>query len=487
MSAAAGECLTGLLDRFRCPNCAQRLQRDVAPRLVCAGCGHAVAIRDGVVDFVAGRFGTILDAESYDHAHGIDDKRAEQHVDEIRRRAGARWPAKLGSVIEIGCGTGYLSRVLAASANVSDLILTDVSIDMLRRCRQNLERLGLLNRIPIAFATYSGAEGGLADRAFDTCVGGSVLHHIPDVPHFLSDMQRLLKPGGRAFFIEPNLRYYRATAQILCDILALSFARQPGESAGRQLALNWTAGLWQRLRHQGDIEFLSGLEDKHLFMGDAFESIARDIGFSVTKAIPFGSDPSGASAIGPALHQIGVEEDFITEVLDLMPHIRSRYMDLLHSQDLSPSYLLWLEKWNNTPRRRANVANPAPRQPSDNLLRRHHFAISAEQVSGGISVKIDGWFVSLAEAASIRVVVDGNSHVTPVWRPRGDVHMAVNREGLYPSWHSLCSGILDDLYFPDVMPRRGAVDLSIDAVLTSGASVPIAPVQHLPLGQTVNV
>jgi ubiquinone/menaquinone biosynthesis C-methylase UbiE len=77
-------------------------------------------------------------------------------------------------------------------------VLTDVSPEMLRICRTHLTRLGLASALPVRFATYSAHEACFCDEAFDSCIGTSVVHHITDVRAFLTDVWRILRPGGRA-------------------------------------------------------------------------------------------------------------------------------------------------------------------------------------------------------------------------------------------------------------------------------------------------
>ena len=76
---------------------------------VCQRCGRQFATADGILDFVGGRFETKLDVASYDREVG--DDAAERAYYRMKDIAAERWPASLGSVVEIGCGTPDCSRV----------------------------------------------------------------------------------------------------------------------------------------------------------------------------------------------------------------------------------------------------------------------------------------------------------------------------------------------------------------------------------------
>lgn len=93
-------------------------------------------------------------------------------------------------VADVGCGTGYLARVLVQVAE--RVIAIDHSPAMLERARANLAahgvkvelRQGELDRLP------------LADGEVDAIFASLVLHHVPDLFAALRDMRRALKPGG---------------------------------------------------------------------------------------------------------------------------------------------------------------------------------------------------------------------------------------------------------------------------------------------------
>lgn len=484
------------LSKFHCTECRGRLITAPDGGLACEHCATPVPVEDGILDFVQGRAGTILDPGEYDAFHGIDAARSNALYREIQQLAGGQWPASLGSVLEVGCGTGLLSRALISHGDVRDLVLTDVSTAMLRTCRDHLHQSDLLNRVPLTFATHSATEPCFQDVVFDTCAGGSVLHHIPDVRGFLASMFRWLKPGGRAFFMEPNLRHHRALAQTLADILALLYTRDQTYSDSRQKLLNLISQWRRGILHQGDVGFLTTLEDKHMFAGDAFEEMGRELGFATAVAIPTASDPSGTSIVAGLCGQLGIDDSVRTEVLGLLPAYRGRYLSLLPPRDQSSSFLLWLEKGTGPAVRSFRAPPPpAPPPPADTPIEHlqgglpPHWSLDLTASAGptGILLVLDGWCLLNTDVKWVRITLGTVTRDAPVWMPRPDVHAALASVGLHASWNSLCCGVRETLSFEGVTAENSELSLKVAIVLASGAALDTAAAPSLHLDETLTV
>jgi ubiquinone/menaquinone biosynthesis C-methylase UbiE len=102
-----------------------------------------------------------------------------------------------GSVVEIGAGTGAnLARYPAA---VAELVLVEPEAPMVAKLRERLARE------PRARARVLQAPAEaipLPDGGFDVAVSTLVLCTVGDQARALSELRRLLKPGGRLLFIE---------------------------------------------------------------------------------------------------------------------------------------------------------------------------------------------------------------------------------------------------------------------------------------------
>jgi len=102
-----------------------------------------------------------------------------------------------GRVLEVGCGTGLLTEALGAEG--VRLVAIDVSLDLLRRAR---DRAGPHRNVVLS--VQNAYSAGLRPASFDAVVGISVLHHL-ELGSALAEFRRVLRPGGRLLFSEPNM------------------------------------------------------------------------------------------------------------------------------------------------------------------------------------------------------------------------------------------------------------------------------------------
>jgi len=101
-------------------------------------------------------------------------------------------------ILEYGCGLGTNVVLLAKSgAQVTTFDLSPKSI-MVSRQRAKLNHVDS----NIRFAVAAGEFLPYADESFDVIFGRAILHHLEaDLGWF--DINRILKPGGKAVFVEP--------------------------------------------------------------------------------------------------------------------------------------------------------------------------------------------------------------------------------------------------------------------------------------------
>lgn len=132
---------------------------------------------------IAARFGAR--AESY-----------ECHADlqaAVAKRLAALLPDLASPhVLELGCGTGLLSRHLVARYPTGNLVLTDAAPAMIAECRRNLANV----RGPrLSYEVMDAGEVNARD-GLDLIVSSMALHWLPDPAAALVRMRALLAPDG---------------------------------------------------------------------------------------------------------------------------------------------------------------------------------------------------------------------------------------------------------------------------------------------------
>lgn len=95
-------------------------------------------------------------------------------------------------VLDIGCGTGWTTAEFAlAGAEVHAIDLTEKAIEL---AKKHLELYGLTGEIKIGDAENLN----FPDSYFDYVLAWGVLMHTPNTGKAISEIRRVLKPGGRA-------------------------------------------------------------------------------------------------------------------------------------------------------------------------------------------------------------------------------------------------------------------------------------------------
>lgn len=106
-------------------------------------------------------------------------------------------PHLRGRVLEVGCGTGTFSTLIAGTAD--HLTAIDLDPDFVLQAQRRLEPLGN------AVALQGDATRSLPEDAFDTVVMLDVLEHIEDDGAMLRALAARLTPGGRIVLKVPAI------------------------------------------------------------------------------------------------------------------------------------------------------------------------------------------------------------------------------------------------------------------------------------------
>lgn len=160
----------------------------------------------------------------------------ERHVDELVAFAGLQPGDR---VLEVGCGMGRYTLPLAARGlRVTGIDIAPGLLDRLRDAADGRHSIEL-----VVGDVVSPPED--LPRDFDAVVGLFVLHHLHDLTACMRSVRGLVRPGGRAVFLEPNAYNPLYYAQIFLTP-TMSWAGDRGVMAMRRRAVATamsTAGL----------------------------------------------------------------------------------------------------------------------------------------------------------------------------------------------------------------------------------------------------
>ena len=187
---------------FVCPDCKTALTA-----LHCATCGAQFEDAGGVPHLLSrdarftsiNDFGTTYD-EIYSHRTGVweDQGRTPEF---IRYFSDLAARLSTGSLLEVGCGEGFLLRELRAAEKVA----IDISATAVRQA---------MGRVGATFCVAAAERLPFADNRFDLVVSVGVMEHFLDDAEATGEIWRVLRPGGHYLaLIHTELTYSQRVGQ----------------------------------------------------------------------------------------------------------------------------------------------------------------------------------------------------------------------------------------------------------------------------------
>ncbi|HQS09711.1 MAG: bifunctional demethylmenaquinone methyltransferase/2-methoxy-6-polyprenyl-1,4-benzoquinol methylase [Rhizobiales bacterium 24-66-13] len=118
-------------------------------------------------------------------------------VSKVRPPQGAR----AFRLLDLAGGTGDVSfRVVGAGGAGTQAVVADINREMLAVGRERAEKRGLSDKVEFVDANAESLP--FADASFDAVTIAFGIRNVPRIPLALSEMKRVLKPGGRALVLE---------------------------------------------------------------------------------------------------------------------------------------------------------------------------------------------------------------------------------------------------------------------------------------------
>lgn len=143
----------------------------------------------------------------------------------------------LRRILDVGSGAGQLAKhVLKYADPDAQLACVDLSTPMLRRARSRLK-----SARP-RFVTADLTKLPFADGTFDCVTCGYVLEHLPEPHAGLTELSRVMRPGGKLLLLATEDSFSGAwTSRMWC---CRTYNRQELMQICDELGLHWTKELW---------------------------------------------------------------------------------------------------------------------------------------------------------------------------------------------------------------------------------------------------
>jgi 2-polyprenyl-3-methyl-5-hydroxy-6-metoxy-1,4-benzoquinol methylase len=141
----------------------------------------------------------------------LHDQEGWGHNNHYHRFLLKQLPMSCGTVLDIGCGTGEFSRLLAKRAD--QVIAMDLSPTMIEVAKQRSKHY-----VNIDFQVGDILQSQFPVEQFDAIVSIATLHHLP-VESLLPNLKSALKPGGRLIVLD--LLEYETLQDSLSDVIAV--------------------------------------------------------------------------------------------------------------------------------------------------------------------------------------------------------------------------------------------------------------------------
>ncbi len=125
-------------------------------------------------------------------------------------------------ILELGCGTGYFTRELVKlKVHVTAI---DISPELIEVAKSEIKSEN------VSFEVQNAYEMTYGSNQFNAVIGSSVLHHL-EIEKAVTEIFRVLKPGGMIAFTEPNMLNPQIALQKNIPWLKRKLGDSPDETA----------------------------------------------------------------------------------------------------------------------------------------------------------------------------------------------------------------------------------------------------------------
>jgi ubiquinone/menaquinone biosynthesis C-methylase UbiE len=184
-------------------------------------------------------------AKIYDDVAHLSFEIQNENEDEVRSNF-IKWLDlnENHDVLDLSCGTGKDSVNIAKKLKSGSLVCADISKEMLKRCKEKVDKFPIDSIYCVANAEYLPFK----DNSFDRLISFGGLNVFGDIKQSLSEMVRVVKPDGKILVGDesmPPWLYDTEFGKILLDNNPLFKFKIPLEKLpveSRNVVVRWIIG-----------------------------------------------------------------------------------------------------------------------------------------------------------------------------------------------------------------------------------------------------
>lgn len=147
------------------------------------------------------KFSEVEDRYCWVQPHAVQRVLREDYLREIIRQTPPN-----GRILELGCGTGWLCRLLAEFSEHRSIVGIDFSAAQIALAREQTSAARLSDRVQ--FICADGTSIADSSSRYDTVIVHGFLHHLnrTEIQRTLASVRDHLAPEGKFFIFEPYRR-----------------------------------------------------------------------------------------------------------------------------------------------------------------------------------------------------------------------------------------------------------------------------------------
>ncbi|NJB86834.1 SAM-dependent methyltransferase [Lewinella marina] len=149
------------------------------------------------------------DAETFDYFAPPPDPATLHEIERLHQEILHQLPTSARVVLDVGCGNGWVARELLGRKDAV------VSFDLaLKNATEALRLYPAENHFAVAGDAF---DLPFRDNSIDAVISSEVMEHVPEVPPYLANLIRVVKPGGTIVISTPYNETIQYSLCIHCN------------------------------------------------------------------------------------------------------------------------------------------------------------------------------------------------------------------------------------------------------------------------------